>query len=105
MLRLGLGGDRVQGLGDAALDADGHRVVGVHFGHGPVDVQDFLVAVGAPAGRRVLDQVIADRDHQVRLVETEIRVIMHHEAESPQGLQVVVGEYPFAEKCGRDGEV
>src|SRR2546430_5616050 len=44
-------------------------VVRVHFGRGHVDVDHALVPVGDPVAWRILDEVVAHRDHDIRSEE------------------------------------
>jgi len=58
-------GDRVERFADRTLEPNLERVVRVDLGDGAVDVHDLLVPRRVPAPGRVLDDVVADGDHNV----------------------------------------
>jgi len=61
----------------------------VDLGGRGVDAHDPLVALGVPILRRVLDQVVADREHEVGDVESGHLVVAGLEADRAEGVGVV----------------
>ena len=72
-----------------------------------MDVNDLLVGGGVDPNRVELLQLIADRDDDVGVVESEVDVVVPHEPERPDAVGVVVGHDTFAmEGVGhRDSEL
>ncbi len=97
--------DRVEGVPDPSLDPDLERVGLVDLGDRAMDVDDGLVPRRVPALRCVLDEVVADRHHDVGPVEAEVRVVAHHESDRAERVRMVVGEDALPEERGGDGEV
>src|SRR6185369_2590825 len=54
---------------DVADQLDLRLVLRVDLGGLGIDVDDPLLAIGVPAARRVLDEVVADGDDEVRAIE------------------------------------
>ena len=46
---------------------------------------------------------IADADNYIRLIESEVDIIVHHEAHRPQGIGMVVRKNPFSVKVVATG--
>ena len=99
-------GHRVERLADRSLEADLERVVGVDLGDRAMDVHDPLVPDRVPARRRVLDDVVADRDDDVGLIEPEVRVVLDHEPDRSERVRMIVGHRALALEGGghRDAE-
>ena len=57
---------------------------------------DLLVAPGVPVLRRVLDEVVADRDDDVGVLEAGHRVVARLQADGAQRLGVLVVEQALA---------
>ena len=97
----GRGGSQgVQGPADVGLDADLDVIVGVHLGRDATQVQDPLVTARVDPHRIELLQFIADADDHVRLVETEVDIVVAHEPHRAKRVRVVVREHPLAVKGG-----
>ena len=71
----------------------------VNLGVDAVDHDDLLVAARVPVLRRVLDQVVADRDHQVRVLEPGHLVVAGLQTDRPKGFGIVEVE----EALGHEG--
>ncbi len=87
---------RIEAVTNIGLQANGDVVVQVDFGRKPVNMDDLLVAPGIDPNRVELLELVADRDDDVGLVETEVHVVVPHEPDRTQGLRMVVGEHAFA---------
>ena len=89
--------ERVDGGGDVAPQLESRAVVVVVRRRDGVDVDDAAARVGVPDDGVVLDGVVADRDHQVGLVERQVgRLVL----EQPDPAEVVVLEVPRDESGG-----
>ena len=69
------------------LDVDG--VALVDLGGQEVHVDDRLVAIGVPQARVVLDHVVAERDHEVGLLDGPYRMVAGLQADGEQAALVV----------------
>ena len=96
----GCGGQSVQGAADVSLDTDLDVVAGINFRGEPAQVQDPLVPARVDPGRVELLQLIAGADDYVRLIESEVNVVMPHEPHRAKGIRVVIGEDPLAVEGG-----
>ena len=94
----------VQRRAEVARDADVDRVVGVDLGGKAVDVDDLLVAVGIDAYGVELLQLVADRDDQIGVVESEVDVVATHEADRAHAVRVIVGQHALAVERGGDAD-
>jgi hypothetical protein len=90
---------------DVADELDLGLVEGVHLGWLCVDVDDPLAAVGVPAGRAVLDEVVADGHHEVRPVEPRQDVVARLEPDRHQREVAPVVDGALAHERGRDRHV
>ena len=54
-----------------------------------VDADDLLVAPRVPVRRRVLDEVVADGDHHVGVVEARERVVARLQADGAERVRVL----------------
>ena len=88
--------DLPQGVGDVGLDVDVDVVVLVDLAGPEVDVDDLLAAVLVPEMRRVLDQVVADRDDDVGLVERGVDVVAPLQADGEQAMRVAASDRALA---------
>ena len=61
-------------------------------------MDDPLVAVRVDPHRIELLEFVADADDHVRLVETEVDVVVTHEPHRAEGVRMIVGEHPLAVK-------
>ena len=80
--------DLPQGVGDVGLDVEHHRVVAVDLGRLEVDVDDPRGPVVVPEARRVLDEVVADADDQVGVVERDVDVVPALKAHGEEAVRV-----------------
>ena len=92
----------IEALADVRLQPHRDVVVDVDLGREAVDVDDLLVAVGIDANRIEFLELVADRHDRIRLVESEVHVVVAHEADGAQRLRVVVREHPLAVEGGRN---
>ena len=82
----------------------------INLGRDAVDRDDLLVALGVPVLGGVLDQVVADRHHQVGVLEPGHLVVAGLEPDGPQGLRILVVDQPLGHErlghrnAGRLGE-
>ena len=76
-------------MGDVADQLDVGHEVGVDLGRHAVDDDDLLVAVGVPVLGGVLDQVIADRDDEVGVLEAGHLVVTCLQADRPDRARVL----------------
>ena len=90
---------------DVADQLDLGPVLGVDLGRLGVDVDDPLAAVGVPAGRRVLDEVVADADHEIRPVEPGQDVVAGLEPDGHQRQVRPVVDRALAHERRRDRDV
>ena len=97
---LGQPGEHVVDVADQ-LDL-GDEVL-VDLGRQRVDADDLLVAARVPVLGRVLDQVVADRDHHVGLVEAGHRVVARLQPDRAERLRVVGGSSPLPMKVSATG--
>ena len=74
--------------------------MGVHLGRDATQVQDLLVAAWVDPDRIELLQFIADADDHVRLVETEVDIVVAHEPHRAKRVRVIVREHPLVVKGG-----
>ena len=76
-----------------------------------VDADDLLVALGVPVLGRVLDEVVADGDHDVGVLEARQRVVARLQADGAERVRVLVVERALAHErlgdadAGRAGEL
>ena len=61
-----------------------------------VDADDRLVALRVPVRRRVLDEVVADGDHHVGVLEAGQRVVARLQADGAERVRVLVVEHALA---------
>ena len=94
-LRVQRGRQAGQHVGDVADQLDVGDEVLVDLGGDAVDHDDLLVAARVPVLGRVLDQVVADRDHQVGVVEAGHLVVAGLEADRAERLRVLVVDQPL----------
>ena len=80
--------DLPQGVGDVGLDVEHHGVVVVDLGRLEVDVDDPGRPVVVPEARRVLDEVVADADDQIRGVERDVDVVAALKAHGEEAVRV-----------------
>ena len=73
---------------DVADELDLGDEVLVDLGRLGVDDDDLLVALGVPVLRRVLDEVVADRDHDVGVLEAGHRVVARLQPDGAERLRV-----------------
>ena len=94
------GGGRqcVKGPADVGLDPDLDVIVGINLGGDPAHVDDPLVAFRVDPHRIELLELVADADDHVRLVKTEVYVVVTHESHRTEAVRMIVGEHPFAVK-------
>ena len=90
---LGQAGEDVVEVADQV--ALGHEVL-VDLDRGGVDADDLLVLLGVPVLRGVLDEVVADRDHDVGVLEARERVVARLQPDRPERARVLVVEQPLA---------
>ena len=96
--------------GEVADEVDRGDEVLVDLGREGVDAHDPLVALRVPVRGRVLDEVVADRDHHVGLLEARQRVVARLHADGAERVRVLVVEHPLAHErlgdadAGRAGE-
>ena len=104
-----LGQDRGEQPPERALDVadelDLGLVVGVDLGRLRVDVDDPLASVRVPARRRVLDQVVADRDDEVGAVEAGQDVVAGLQPDGHQREVAPVVDRALAHERHRDRDV
>ena len=81
----------------------GHEV-GVDLGREGVDADDRLVAVRVPVLRRMLHEVVADRDHQIRDLEPGHPVVARLEPDRTKRLGVAGVHRALAHERLRDGD-
>ena len=103
-------GEPGQDVGEIADQVDRGDEVLVDLGGDGVDADDPLVAPRVPVLGRVLDEVVADGDHHVGVVEAGERVVARLQAHRPERARVLVVEHPLAHErlgdadAGRVGE-
>ena len=78
--------DLPQGVRDVGVDVERDVVVAVDLGRLEVDVDDTGRPVAVPEARRVLDEVVADADHEVGRIERDVDVVA---ALEPHGEEAV----------------
>jgi len=101
-----LPGERVDGLGDVTAEFDRRAVVVVEVGGELVEVDDAAGVVLVPLRGLVLDEVVADREDDVGLVQQDVAGLV---AEQAHPAEVVLLEF-VGQHAGRlerldDGEV
>ena len=96
------GRERVERLGQIALDADCHRIVGVDLGGESAQVQDALLAVRVDFHGVELLHLVPDADQDVGRVEAEVAVVVTHETDRTERVRMVVREDAFTVEGGRD---
>jgi hypothetical protein len=89
-------GQAQEDVGEVADQVDRGDEVPVDVGRHRVDADDPLVAVRVPVGRRVLDQVVADRDDDVGRLEAGQRVVARLQSHRAERARVLVVEHPLA---------
>ena len=88
--------DLPERIGDVALNVDLDLIVAVHLGRPEVDMDDGLFHAAVPESRRVLDQVVADRDDHVGLAQCGDDVVLALEAHGEEAVLVAPWHCPLA---------
>jgi hypothetical protein len=97
-------GQAGQAVVDVADQVDLGEEVRVDLRRGGVDAHDPLVAVRVPVRGRVLDEVVADRDDHVGVLEARQRVVVRLQADGAQRVGVLVVQGALAHERLRDAD-
>ena len=98
LVRRGLRGNALQAVPDVTLDADGDRVMRVHFRRRMIDVHDGAVAGRVPQVGMIFHQVIADADDDIGVIETAGDIVVRLQPRAAQAQRWPKGITPLAMK-------
>ena len=97
-------GQGFEGPADIRLDPHLDVIVRVDLGREPAQVEDALVPAGVDPLWIEFLELIAHADDHIGLVETEVHMVVAHEAHRAESIRVVVGKDPLSMEGGRNGK-